>query len=868
MPMNRRTLLTVATLFAAALGYAPHANDSSPALDGAARLQTLPTPFPITWTTSKMTVSADGNRTYVAKGTDSRGSHSELVFTETSEAFAGSLWTNGRRLTAHGRLGDPVRFQSTAAAFALPCLGGGTVDPNVELLHDRVAGHAGGIAGANDAACIDAETVDVLMVYSGCGLEQYAAAQNPPIPDPMDALPLLKAECANAIDAMNMILDASLVSTPARTRHLRLRSLQALTPDSNCQAPNWDPDPPNPIFGCNQLADPEAGTGSIWCGEETAFSADLAVFSDPSTPFGGLIDQYRTSFAADLVVVLRVASNPPGDASHGMQKSVNSGCNGASGFSVVDITAVDSVIHEWGHNFGCCHEPGAGGVYTCSLFPYSFAHRFFIPDGTTFPPPTRTLMAMQPGTAIPRFSNPEVLFPPGNPNAQPTGTGQTQFPYWSDNARTIRETFDDVRCYRCADLPPPPPPAGPVVCFGSNSHGQSATPGSLLACTDVAAGHLHTVALQQDGMVRAWGAGTTMTNLSPNYGQSMVPLILPDPPYGDGDYLGTCSGVAAGLYHSVAIRMRGPSDPLDGVVVCWGAGRVGQFASPHYNQSAVPGNLGPCVKVAAGHYHTLALGRDAGVSAWGAGATPFGPWPHLGQSAVPDSLGPCLDIAAGGYHSLAIQRGGLTEVGGPVVAWGAGQSNSGSYSEYGQSIVPTLLGNCTAVAAGVFHSVGLKADGTVQAWGAGMTNTNTFPNYGQSIVPGTAGVCTAISAGGSYLGGGSHTLVIKSNESLAAWGAGTVNSGVTPHFGQANPPALPATGWVKVSAGGLHSAAIVEPVPAAPCDGDLNLDRVRNGLDLAVIFSAWGTPSGDCTGDGFTDGADMTLLLSGWGNCP
>ncbi|MFM7480340.1 MAG: hypothetical protein ACKO4V_04320 [Planctomycetota bacterium] len=55
---------------------------------------------------------------------------------------------------------------------------------------------------------------------------------------------------------------------------------------------------------------------------------------------------------------------------------------------------------------------------------------------------------------------------------------------------------------------------------------------------------------------------------------------------------------------------------------------------------------------------------------------------------------------------------------------------------------------------------------------------------------------------------------------------------------------------------------------APPCPADFNNDGVRNGTDLTVILSGWGTPAGDVNSDGTTNGTDLTVLLSGWGACP
>jgi hypothetical protein len=83
-----------------------------------------------------------------------------------------------------------------------------------------------------------------------------------------------------------------------------------------------------------------------------------------------------------------------------------------------------------------------------------------------------------------------------------------------------------------------------------------------------------------------------------------------------------------------------------------------------------------------------------------------------------------------------------------VVAWG---SNS-----FGQITVPPNLTNVVMVAAGVNHSLALKADGTVVGWGDNQ--------FGQSTVP--SGLSEVVSiAAGQY-----HSLALQSNGKVIAWG--------------------------------------------------------------------------------------------------
>ena len=72
------------------------------------------------------------------------------------------------------------------------------------------------------------------------------------------------------------------------------------------------------------------------------------------------------------------------------------------------------------------------------------------------------------------------------------------------------------------------------------------------------------------------------------------------------------------------------------------------------------------------------------------------------------------------------------------------------------------LSGVTAIAAGHFHSLALKSDGSVLAWGCGGGN-----DYGQCTVPAGALSGVIAIAAGAY-----HSLALKSDGSVLAWGCG------------------------------------------------------------------------------------------------
>jgi alpha-tubulin suppressor-like RCC1 family protein len=129
------------------------------------------------------------------------------------------------------------------------------------------------------------------------------------------------------------------------------------------------------------------------------------------------------------------------------------------------------------------------------------------------------------------------------------------------------------------------------------------------------------------------------------------------------------------------------------------------------------------------------------------------------------------------FGSLFITLPVQAEQSGSVVGWGDNAD--------GQCSEPTVNANFVAIAAGGFHSLGLRADGTVAAWGENYDSQCdvVFPNTG----------FVAISAGVF------HSLGLKVDGSIVAWGR---NSN-----GQCNVPS-PNTGFIAVAAGGYHSLGL------------------------------------------------------------
>ena len=130
----------------------------------------------------------------------------------------------------------------------------------------------------------------------------------------------------------------------------------------------------------------------------------------------------------------------------------------------------------------------------------------------------------------------------------------------------------------------------------------------------------------------------------------------------------------AGSYRVVVTNLAGCTTSAVAVLTVQMVGRVMAWGDNFYGQTNVPPGLSNVVAVAAGSWHSLALGADGIVTAWGLN--------FFGQTDVPPGLSNVLAVTAGEYQSLAL-RSNRT-----VIAWGADTN------------VPAGLGNVVALSRG------------------------------------------------------------------------------------------------------------------------------------------------------------------------
>src|SRR6266478_1004430 len=297
-----------------------------------------------------------------------------------------------------------------------------------------------------------------------------------------------------------------------------------------------------------------------------------------------------------------------------------------------------------------------------------------------------------------------------------------------------------------------------------------------------------------------------------------------------------------------------------GTVSAWGFnfyGQLGNGTNTTSNTAVQTSGLSGVTALAGGLYHSLALKSDGTVWAWG-----YNGYGELGNATFTSNntpvqvLGPggvgfltgVTAIAVGGLHSLALKSDGT------VWAWGLnfqGQLGNGTVTNSNtpvQVLGPGGVGNLTGVTALAVgggqnqHSLALKSDGTVWAWGYNGQGqlgnaTNTTSNTPVQVL-GLSGV-TAI-AGGVF-----HSLALKSDGTIWAWGYnfyGQLGNGTNT---DSNTPVqvLGLSGATAIAGGNYHSLALKS-------DGTVR---------------AWGSNGAGALGDGANTNSNTPVQVLGTG---
>lgn len=309
--------------------------------------------------------------------------------------------------------------------------------------------------------------------------------------------------------------------------------------------------------------------------------------------------------------------------------------------------------------------------------------------------------------------------------------------------------------------------SGMVWAWGHNYYGQLGdgtyinrdTPVKVPGLNNVIsidAGSNFSLALKNDGFVWAYGYGNNgqLGNGAQTYQQCNPVRVI---------NLSGVTAIAAGGNHSLAVKS-------DGTVWAWGENGSGQLGDGTTSMRLSPvqvQNLTDVVAVAAGSSWSVALKSDGTVWCWGDNS-----YGRLGDGTNTNSIIPVQvsnlnnvsAISAGGTQTLALKNDGS------VWAWGYGGNGQLGNGGSSNSNIPARVENLTGgieISAGLNHSAALKSDGTVWIWGynaTGQLGNNTTTQVSTPVR------ITGVNAVSSLSAGGNHTLAVKEDGSIWAWG--------------------------------------------------------------------------------------------------
>ena len=332
-------------------------------------------------------------------------------------------------------------------------------------------------------------------------------------------------------------------------------------------------------------------------------------------------------------------------------------------------------------------------------------------------------------------------------------------------------------------------PNGTVMSWGQNASGQLGNDGVILApshpiqvtpvqvtelinVTALSAGADHSVALKSDGTVWAWGS-----NIHGQIGDRTevnrnIPVQVRD--------LTNTSAVSAGGSHNIVLR-------LDGTLWGWGNNSRRQLFDDgmptHHMMPTQINNLTNITAISSGRDHNLALRSNGTVWTWGMNIFGMlGDGTRINRS-IPVQVSGLTDIyavAAGLDHNLALTTDGI------VWAWGnngngqLGVVNDPAAWFHTSPVQVSGLNNITAISAGGSHSLALKSDGTVWAWGDnghgqlgnGMVSQSVVIPVQVNLLPDVVAIAAGLN----------HSLALCSNGTVWAWGnngSGQLGNGTT-----------------------------------------------------------------------------------------
>ncbi|MBM4165045.1 MAG: hypothetical protein FJ222_11490, partial [Lentisphaerae bacterium] len=370
-----------------------------------------------------------------------------------------------------------------------------------------------------------------------------------------------------------------------------------------------------------------------------------------------------------------------------------------------------------------------------------------------------------------------------------------------------------------------PPPSLSAWAWGANSDGRlgdgTTTSRSnmvrviyngnpLTNITAISGGFFHSVALRGDGRVLTWGRNAYGQLGDGTVNNRVNPVLVTN--------LTSVSAISAGGHHTLALT-------TDSNVWVWGRGDYGQLGNGTNSTLPTPApvkaQISNVTAIAGGALSATVLKSDGSVWEWG--HDKFSLYGGTNLPVQVANLSNVIAIASSGWHSMALKPDGT------VWHWG---TYVGTPPDPAYTPAQVPISNVIAIAVGDTHEVALKADGTVWTWGyndLGQIGDGTINDWPAKRTTPTQALISNVIAIASY---GKHTLALKGDGSVWAWGDnqyGQCGDGTTLNQ-KPTPVQAPGSRDFLGIAGGLsHSLALREDQPYVRITNSVNSLTVPEG---------------------------------------
>ncbi|MCL2747626.1 MAG: S8 family serine peptidase [Oscillospiraceae bacterium] len=304
---------------------------------------------------------------------------------------------------------------------------------------------------------------------------------------------------------------------------------------------------------------------------------------------------------------------------------------------------------------------------------------------------------------------------------------------------------------------------GSVWGFGDNAHGEignGAAGGAQALCevaglagiVEISAGSQHALARASDGTLWAWGGNRAGELGDGTYTDRSLPVQVVG--------VSGATAISAGAFNSMAVE--------DGAVAAWGNRAHSPCPAPPEWEATVGGNAGMAA-VSAGNAHCLAVGGDGTAYGWGYGENGLPGSGHGGYyETCAQILAGVKNLQAGNVHSLAVTADGK------AWAWGAGGPQLGLGVPPGEAAfspqqVPLPAEAMAAAAGGSGFSLAIDGGRGLWAWGHNERGQLGLGDETDRPAPGKLGLEDIIHAAAGH----AHAAALDDNGQLWLWGDNT-----------------------------------------------------------------------------------------------